>query len=268
VSGTARQVLDLLERGTYEAPSGTRVSLADAQAGAVDGTRLYTPEAVAALSEPAPGAPARVSVTAESTQEAVVRLGAEGRVAALNFASARNPGGGFLNGARAQEEDLCRCSGLYPCLRTQPAYYMANRRHDSLLYTDYLIFSPAVPFFRVRSRRAFLEDVVLVDVITAPAPNAGPLLRQDPAAGPAIAATFARRWRNVLAVAAERGVERLVLGAWGCGAFGNDPAVASAAFATVWPTWASSFREVVFAIPEKGRIGRLNHGAFRDAVSG
>jgi uncharacterized protein (TIGR02452 family) len=66
----------------------------------------------------------------------------------LNFASARNVGGGFLNGARAQEEDLARSCGLFRCLETQPEYYEVNRRTASLLYTDHIIYSPRVPWFR------------------------------------------------------------------------------------------------------------------------
>ncbi|MEO0601399.1 MAG: TIGR02452 family protein, partial [Myxococcota bacterium] len=85
----------------------------------------------------------------------VSRVQDEGRhdLVLLNFASARNPGGGFINGARAQEEDIARASGLYPCLLQAPVYYDANRETRSLLYTDHLTYSPRVPFVRERNRR-------------------------------------------------------------------------------------------------------------------
>ena len=60
----------------------------------------------------------------------------------LNFASGRSVGGGFLNGARAQEEDTCRCSGLYRALETTPGCYTANRNHRDTGYTDHVIYSP------------------------------------------------------------------------------------------------------------------------------
>ena len=100
------------------------------------------------------------------------------RVVALNFASAKNPGGGFLGGAKAQEEDLARSSALYACMRDQRAYYDANRHEPSLLYTDHMIYSPDVPFFR-DDRLRFLEDPFLLSILTAPAPNAASNERRE-----------------------------------------------------------------------------------------
>jgi len=145
----AQEVLELLDEGSYVSESGRVVSLKDVQNAAVEGTSLVAPEALERLLYPAhattPGPyTTRYEVTGESTQVAAARLanGAEaGRVMALNFASARNPGGGFLRGAKAQEEDVCRCSGLFPCLVTDVVrgYYDANRSQKSLLYTDTMI---------------------------------------------------------------------------------------------------------------------------------
>src|SRR5688572_22378946 len=87
---------------------------------AVAGTRHYEPGDPVAPPGPVAGAPA-VTVTNESTLDAARRLG--GDVAALNFASARSPGGGFLNGAQAQEESLARASALYPCLLAAGDFY-------------------------------------------------------------------------------------------------------------------------------------------------
>jgi uncharacterized protein (TIGR02452 family) len=167
----------------------------------------------------------------------------------LSFASARNPGGGFINGAKAQEEDLARCSGIYPCLLTQPTYYDINRASDSLLYSDYVIYSPKVPWFRVRNRE-LLDDVFLASVITAPAPNAGQALRRDPECSPEIASTLRQRAGIILAIARDHGHRSLLLGAWGCGVFRNDPNMV----ADVFGEWLKDrrflgcFDRVTFAI--------------------
>jgi uncharacterized protein (TIGR02452 family) len=172
----------------------------------------------------------------------------------LSFASARNPGGGFINGAKAQEEDLARCSGIYPCLLTQPAYYDTNCEGESLLYSDHIIYSPHVPWFRVRNRE-LLDDVFLASVITAPAPNAGQALRRDPDCGAAIAATLDRRAGKILAIARDRGHRSLLLGAWGCGVFCNDPHLVADVFGR-WlahPSFLGCFDRVVFAIYTSNR---------------
>ncbi|MEZ4445373.1 MAG: TIGR02452 family protein [Polyangiaceae bacterium] len=267
----ARQTLALLEAGRYTTASGATVDIVEPQARAVAGTRLYTPQTLATWREPAEETGllgARVDVTDETTQQACQRLAGE-RVVALNFASARNPGGGFLNGAKAQEEDLCRCSGLYPTLLPQRGYYDANRATPSLLYTDHAIYSPRVPFFRVRGRDEPIAEPFLVSVITAPAPNTRPLLAKDPEAGPAIVETFLRRWRIVLGIAAEQGHAAIVLGAWGCGAFGGDPRVAAttARRALGDPRLAGRFRRIVFAIPGRGRQSARNLEVFRQTLS-
>lgn len=255
---TASRTLQILDAGYFIAPDGRRFELEPALTKSIEGTTLYTPERAAAAQNnlvPRESQHVTIEVTDETTQIAARRLVETESVAdlvLLNFASARNPGGGFVSGAKAQEEDLCRCSVLYPCLLTQQAYYEVNRRHSSTLYTDHIIYSPNVPWFRSRSRDS-PETMFLASVITAPAPNAGVELSRDPNAFPAIDAALRRRAGLVLAVAAENRHRTVLLGAWGCGVFRNDPAHVADAFG-VWlesPTFAGAFERVIFAIYDR-----------------
>ena len=258
LSEIGKETVEVVKRGDYRAPSGLSVSIASDVSRAVAGTVLYRPQELEQLVGSRVGGPGtpQISVTAESTADAAKRLVQDegvARVVALNFASARHPGGGFLGEAKAQEEDLARRSALYECLLSQPAYYGANRAESSLLYTDHIIYSPDVPFFRDQ-RLEFMEKPFLVSLITAPAPNAGALLPREPKAGPKIRATLVSRAAKVLAVAAAKEHRCLVLGAWGCGAFRNDPVVMADIFAfhLASPAFASAFDRVVFAIYSRG----------------
>lgn len=261
LKNTAQETLNILKAGKYTNSSGTTVEFLAAQQSAVKKTVLYTPEQSYALLEQSATSTSdrlpTIEVTAETTQAAAHRLvRSEGckDLVLLSFASARNPGGGFINGAKAQEEDLARCSGIYPCLLTQPAYYDANREGESLLYTDNVIYSPNVPWLRVRNRE-LLDDVFLASVITAPAPNAGQALRRDSQCSPAIKATLNRRAGIVLAIARDNGHRSLLLGAWGCGVFCNDPNMVADAFGR-WlehPDFLGCFNRVVFAIYTSSR---------------
>ncbi|CRK58078.1 FIG01123153: hypothetical protein [Alloactinosynnema sp. L-07] len=233
---------------------------ATATAAAVAGTRLYLPSDPvptapdALASGTSPGHPSAttasqaerraspaISVTGESTLAAARRLG--GDVACLNFASARNPGGGYRTGAQAQEESLARSSGLGACLRAVPEFYAHHRATPSLLYSDRVIYSPSVPVFR--DDTGALIDPYEVAFLTAAAPNFGALRTDDERAQvPSILLTRATR---VLSIAAAHGHRTLVLGAWGCGVFRNDPSTVASAFARALAT-VPAFDTVVFAI--------------------
>lgn len=169
----------------------------------------------------------------------------------LNFASARNPGGGFLGGSQAQEESLARSSGLYPCLMAQFALYEFNRGNPSCLYSDWMIYSPGVPVFRN-------DDGVLLDApydatfLTAPAVNAGAVRQNEPDAVGRIDATNRERARKLLWIANHHGHRTLILGAWGCGVFRNDPRAMAGMFADLLHgEFAGCFDRVVMAVYDR-----------------
>lgn len=140
----------------------------------------------------------------------------------MNFANAHNPGGGFKLGANAQEEALCRCSTLYASISSEKAseMYRYNNTHLSRVESDYMLLSENVLVFR-NADLELLEEPFMVSVITVPAPN-----RRGAAvlaSSKLIEETMIRRIKIVLRIAADNGYRNLVLGAWGCGAFGNKP---------------------------------------------
>lgn len=244
-----RETVQLLREGTYTAPSGHIVDLREAIARARADTQTYPPEREIPRAVNIRHAhPTQITVTNETTLDAARRLVAAGHhPVALNFASARHPGGGFLSGARAQEESLARASALYACLDGNPMYAW-HEQHRNPFYTDYAIYSPHVPVFREESG-ALLDEPYLCAFITCPAVNARVALERDPACRPAIRAAMARRIERVLAIAAAHNHPHIILGAWGCGAFGNDPLEIATLFrAALAGPYRDAFAEVVFAI--------------------
>lgn len=266
-SHIAQDTLRLLDAGAYTSPEGGVVELRPMVELAKSRTKLYTAD-VLDRAQPDRGRATSISVTAETTNEAVVRLARAGgtHLGALNFASARNPGGGFLGGAQAQEEALARSSALYPCLLTQPEYYERNRAHRSLLYLDLAIYSPSVPLFRMDDGQ-LLSAPACCSIITAPAPNAGAVHANQPEDVAKILPTLRHRAGLVLAIAAAENIDRLILGAWGCGVFRNDPAQVAAVFAELLlgaGRFSTTFDEVVFAIHDRS-AGQPVLGAFQNA---
>src|SRR5215469_5056849 len=177
----ARETLTILEEGVYLHPNGERIPLRDELASARSNSVLYSPDRFQdvfqqrdQLLQGRTHTPVAFEVVNETTLHAARRLleGEPGaRVLALNFASARHPGGGFLKGSQAQEESLARASGLYACISPFREMYDANARFPSCLYTNHMIYSPDVPVFR-DDKDALLEQPYATAFLTAPAVNA------------------------------------------------------------------------------------------------
>lgn len=78
--------------------------------------------------------------------------------------------------------------------------------------------------------------------------------RREPEHAHSIPAALASRAERVLEVAAVRGYRRLVLGAWGCGVFQNDPAEVAGAFRALLADggrFAGHFEQIVFGILDR-----------------
>ena len=118
------------------------------------------------------------------------------------------------------------------------------------MYSDYVIYSPYVPVFR-DDNGTLLEGPFLCTFITCPAVNAKVVLERDPGRGPEIRDRMDARIRKVLAVAEAHGHDHLILGAWGCGAFGNEPGQIADLFKDALSLeFSDAFEHVLFAIPD------------------
>lgn len=232
----AQETLRIIDARRYETQAGRAVDLDASLSDCLEGTRLYEADEIARLiaaMRAMPGAhEGRVEVVNETTLVGLSALlrESDAPVAVLNFASAKNPGGGFLGGSQAQEESLARSSALYASLSRCDAFYANHRASSSLLYSDAMILSPGCPVFR-DDHGALLEAPMHAGFITSAAPNAGAIAQTRPDELPLIESTFVRRAEGVLALAAQHGYRRLLLGAWGCGVFRNDPAMVARVFA-------------------------------------
>jgi len=250
----AENTLAILNAGHYINASGETIRFADQQKHAEANTIVYTPEAsdklLSGLEQNTVSFDTVFEVNDLTTLDAVRKLISEGHknVACLNFASAKNAGGGFLGGSQAQEESIARATGLYPCLQNAPEYYKTNKRSKTCFYTDYMIYSPAVPILKDEEGQ-LLDAVVTAGIITAPAVNTGVVKEREPHRLDEVETVMRRRIAKVLAIALEHGHTTLVLGAWGCGVFRNDPEDVAKWFADVISSqFAGKFEKLVFAV--------------------
>jgi len=188
----------------------------------------------------------------------------------LNFASARNPGGGFSTGAEAQEESIARSSGLYPCLTKYfNEFFQPHRNAASGSYTHAVIYSPAVPVFR-DDQGQLLDVPYNADFLTAAAPNLGVMAKSKgrDQAEKVAEDELRERSRRVLQIFAERGAIDLVLGAWGCGVFRNNPTVVAGIFRNHLETdFRGRFRRIIFAVLDPKMAQEFAH-VFGTEVAG
>lgn len=147
--------------------------------------------------------------------------GITGNIIALNFASAINPGGGYLIGSRAQEESLCRASMLYENLIKQKSFYKYNRENYTPLYNDRMIYVPNVPVIR-NDKLQLLESLELASFIVSPAVNKRKAYAEGIRDDELINKTMDVRIEKILTLAVSKKPSVIILGAYGCGVFGND----------------------------------------------
>lgn len=228
------------------------------------------------------GREGQVVVSGKRTLEASENYAKQGKkVCVLNFASATNPGGGVVHGSSAQEEAICRCSTLYPCLNTKEMwnqFYGPHREADNPLYNDDCIFTPTVKV--VKGDTNFPEALPEnewwdVDVITCAAPNLRriPSNRMNPNAGSkqadilydGLKALHTSRIQRIFEVAMANKTEVLILGAFGCGAFCNPPELVAEVFAEFTEKYRGCFDVIEYAVYHTERE-TANYVAFKEAM--
>lgn len=195
--------------------------------------------------------PPRIVVSEKRTFEAA-RAYRGMRTAVLNFANPWEPGGGVERGADAQEECLCRCSGLSICLKAmEDKFYLPHKKAFSPLANDDLIYTPDILVFKTDAwipRLMPESEWYTVDVITCAAPVLAKGFFKGSLSNEELLGIHERRLGRILDAAIAEHVESIVLGAFGCGAFCNDPNVVASAFKHVLARCGHAFKNIEFAI--------------------
>jgi uncharacterized protein (TIGR02452 family) len=187
-----------------------------------------------------------ISVLNETSLSAAKRLHDKGmEPLVLNFASAKNPGGGFQNGALAQEESLCRSSALYECIRDHP-FYQYHREQSNNLYSRAAIYTPAVPVFK--DDEGNTVDKWLCSFVTSAACN---LRNERTIDWDKVRELMSRRIYRIFQIGINHGHDALVLGAWGCGVFRNDSDMIAKLFRNAMDEWGCGYKEIVYAVLDK-----------------
>ena len=179
------------------------------------------------------------------------------KTAALNFASYKVPGGKYLEGAMAQEEALCSKSNLYNILSSFDSYYEWNNKNkNKALYTNRALYIPNVIFEDTR-------QIQLCDVISCAAPNWRAAHMYGMADKDMNTKALLSRIKFILEIAREQEVNTLILGAFGCGVFGQPPKLVATIFEAYLDDHLKCFDTVVFAIPDKES---KNYQAFKEVL--
>ena len=225
---------------------------------------------------------AQVKVSGKRSLEAAELYAKQGKkVCVLNFASATNPGGGVAHGASAQEECICRCTTLYPCLKSNEMwqrFYLPHRKAANQLYNNDCIYTPQVCVFKSDTRFPEMlprNEWWYTDIISCAAPN----LREKPSnpmnpysgnkavkiSDAELKELLTSRIRRIFQLAAANENDVLVLGAFGCGAFRNPPELVARVFCKVMEEYIGCFDTIEYAVYHTEREA-ANYNAFCKAM--
>lgn len=268
----AQETLNIIELGGYHNQLGNYVSLKEDIENAIESS-LHMAEPV--LKEHLRTAQEKVESIVESSIQYEVKncttfegvkhlLKNSKEVVCLNFASSKNPGGGFLGGSQAQEEALARASAMYPCLTKHMDMYLNNREAKRLLYSHDMIYSKRVPVFR-NDNDELINEPFSTSIITSAAVNSGAVLRKKPDSEELINREMKVRARYILSLAISQGYESIVLGAWGCGVFKNEPTAVANIFFEILEDegFGKAFRNILFAVLDNSK-DLITYASFND----
>lgn len=259
----AKESLDLIKSGLYKDKSGKEYNIKDDLKKMQMGTCYYikTNNSLEMVDECENTADCKIYLSTKDTLDAVRgQVERFGSSCGLNFASAKHPGGGFENGAKAQEEDLCYCSTLYGSLslgRCKLLYDYSKKNLNNNLYSTWSVYSPNVVIYRDKLKNKI--SPVICSIISSPAPNKGAYSGKNVE----VRKAMEERCEYILQTAIKHNERNLVLGAFGCGVFKNSPMEV----ATVWfnllykKNYSKYFDNIEFAI--LGRGDDENYKAFK-----
>lgn len=174
------------------------------------------------------------------------------RIAILNFASFKNPGGGYLSNSLAQEEAICYCTNLYPALESKREEWYkphASQLHNGMYENQSLLSHDVTILASGPGSILPKEDLFTVDVLTCAAPNWTSGLRYGSLSYGEMERASANRVDYVMRILSYYGYDTVILGAFGCGVFKNDTGVVARAFKEAMARYA--FNNVTFAIPDR-----------------
>ena len=214
-----------------------------------------------------------IEVTTEGSFNAAYRIRKDNpdkKIAVLNFASAKHPGGMVTRGSSAQEECLCRVSTLYNVLASSKfkSHYIKGKKSD-IFYIDELIYSPGIKVILDIENYTGLkpEDYWNVDIITSAFPNLRNISNSEiMELKDKIEFIYDQRIENVFQVAMREKADILILGAWGCGVFRNDPAMVSESFKRIQYKYEGTFEKIIYPVfckPEETH----NYEIFKNVLS-
>lgn len=158
----------------------------------------------------------------------------------LVFASAKNPGGGVLRGAKAQEEVICATSNVFNYLSGQKEFYADNKKTKIKEYLDEALFAENVTFFFDQYGNRLKN--VKSNLLFYPAPNRE-LVSKEVARK-----VFKKRLSHILTFAATQNFKTLILGEWGCGVFGNDSSDIGPALKAAMQDSGLGIEQIIFTI--------------------
>ena len=224
-----------------------RVDIKGDRDAAMASAKLYRPD-YAFKTEFRTSCAGEIEFTCETTTGACHRLIVREEIpktVALNFANPEEPGGGFLRGALAQEECICRTSILYNILSNDALSEMYENCPPDYLFSDYMSLVSGVPMIR-DDEYELLDEPFLADFITCAAPLASRFRGEKEE----LDLAMKTRIRKIIQCAAENGYDAIILGAFGCGAFGNSTKDVAHAFREVLVDEGMrfAFEKIVFAI--------------------